>query len=131
MMYDGSEEYLNHHRARAHAFALNSIVPPAPRSFSYPGLPMQSSNHNSLGFSDRSSHFGDFTPLPAPPGDHKTAAAAAATQQMMAAAAAMRPPDLSAQNPATKDIKVTLEGRELWTKFHEIGTEMIITKAGR
>ena len=53
---------------------------------------------------------------------------------MMAAAAAMRPPDLAVQNPATKDIKVTLEGRELWTKFHEIGTEMIIPpppKAGR
>ncbi|XP_071501911.1 uncharacterized protein [Diadema antillarum] len=130
-MYDGGDDYLSHHRARAHAFALNSIVPPAPRSFPYPSLPMQAANHNSLGFSDRSSHFGDFTPLPAPSGDHKSAAAAAATQQMMAAAAAMRPPDLAVQNPATKDIKVTLEGRELWQKFHEIGTEMIITKAGR
>ena len=56
---------------------------------------------------------------------------------MAAACAGMRPPDLSSgvaggsNNPATKDIKVTLEGRELWQKFHEIGTEMIITKAGR
>uniref|UniRef100_A0A8C9SFI0 T-box transcription factor 4 n=1 Tax=Scleropages formosus TaxID=113540 RepID=A0A8C9SFI0_SCLFO len=30
-----------------------------------------------------------------------------------------------------EDIKVTLQDRELWRKFHEAGTEMIITKAGR
>ncbi|KPP59568.1 hypothetical protein Z043_122501 [Scleropages formosus] len=29
-----------------------------------------------------------------------------------------------------EDIKVTLQDRELWRKFHEAGTEMIITKAG-
>ena len=28
-------------------------------------------------------------------------------------------------------IKVYLHERELWVKFHEVGTEMIITKAGR
>ncbi|KAJ3606043.1 hypothetical protein NHX12_028086 [Muraenolepis orangiensis] len=28
-------------------------------------------------------------------------------------------------------IKVYLHERELWAKFHEVGTEMIITKAGR
>lgn len=28
-------------------------------------------------------------------------------------------------------IKVYLHERELWMKFHEVGTEMIITKAGR
>ncbi|XP_059139250.1 T-box-containing protein TBX6L-like isoform X2 [Physella acuta] len=30
-----------------------------------------------------------------------------------------------------KNIKVTLENRELWGKFHSLGTEMIITKTGR
>ncbi|KAJ8266387.1 hypothetical protein GJAV_G00129860 [Gymnothorax javanicus] len=30
-----------------------------------------------------------------------------------------------------KNIKVFLQERELWKKFHEAGTEMIITKAGR
>nr|FAA01194.1 TPA: T-box transcription factor TBX4a [Scleropages formosus] len=34
-------------------------------------------------------------------------------------------------NPNMEDIKVTLQDRELWRKFHEAGTEMIITKAGR
>lgn len=30
-----------------------------------------------------------------------------------------------------KNIKVTLENRDLWGKFHSLGTEMIITKTGR
>ncbi len=29
------------------------------------------------------------------------------------------------------NIKVTLENQSLWREFHEIGTEMIITKMGR
>lgn len=36
------------------------------------------------------------------------------------------------QNDATdKNIKINLENRELWSKFHNLGTEMIITKTGR
>lgn len=30
-----------------------------------------------------------------------------------------------------KNIKMTLDNRELWRKFHTLGTEMIITKSGR
>lgn len=30
-----------------------------------------------------------------------------------------------------RNIKVELEGRDLWERFNELGTEMIITKAGR
>ncbi|XP_046877030.1 T-box transcription factor TBX22 [Hypomesus transpacificus] len=30
-----------------------------------------------------------------------------------------------------RDVRVELQGSELWNRFHEIGTEMIITKAGR
>ena len=29
------------------------------------------------------------------------------------------------------DPKVTLESKELWDKFHKLGTEMVITKSGR
>ena len=29
------------------------------------------------------------------------------------------------------NVKVTLENEDLWRRFHEIGTEMIITKMGR
>ena len=31
----------------------------------------------------------------------------------------------------TDDPKVTLESKELWEQFHELGTEMVITKSGR
>ena len=30
-----------------------------------------------------------------------------------------------------KNIKMTLDNRDLWRKFHSLGTEMIITKSGR
>jgi hypothetical protein len=30
-----------------------------------------------------------------------------------------------------EDIKVELQMKDLWHRFHELGTEMIITKAGR
>lgn len=29
------------------------------------------------------------------------------------------------------NVKVTLQNKEIWDKFHACGTEMIITKAGR
>lgn len=38
----------------------------------------------------------------------------------------------SPSHPQTiENIKVGLHEKELWKKFHEAGTEMIITKAGR
>ena len=39
----------------------------------------------------------------------------------------LEPPEAEVQD----DPKVELEGRELWEQFHEIGTEMVITKSGR
>ena len=30
-----------------------------------------------------------------------------------------------------QDVQCTLETKELWEKFHELGTEMIVTKTGR
>ncbi|KAJ6657432.1 hypothetical protein lerEdw1_002491 [Lerista edwardsae] len=40
------------------------------------------------------------------------------------------PPSEEARE-ATAEVHVDLQGSELWKRFHEIGTEMIITKAGR
>ncbi|CDQ93949.1 unnamed protein product [Oncorhynchus mykiss] len=39
----------------------------------------------------------------------------------------------SDSNPGREEseVRVELQGSDLWTRFHEIGTEMIITKAGR
>ena len=35
------------------------------------------------------------------------------------------------ENQESDDITVELQMRELWQRFFELGTEMIITKAGR
>ena len=35
------------------------------------------------------------------------------------------------EHPRDKNIKIRLENRDLWQKFHSLGTEMIITKTGR
>ena len=43
-------------------------------------------------------------------------------------------PDLAhghGQPKPDPNIKVNLENTELWSRFHKIGTEMIITKLGR
>lgn len=46
------------------------------------------------------------------------------------------PPPSSTMNCDVKskgneDIKVTLENKDLWDKFHGLGTEMVITRSGR
>ena len=40
---------------------------------------------------------------------------------------AAEPPEADVKD----DPKVELEGKELWDRFHELGTEMVITKSGR
>ena len=40
-------------------------------------------------------------------------------------------PPLIASPLAGDEMRVDLQGSDLWKRFHEIGTEMIITKAGR
>lgn len=75
-----------------------------------------------------------------PPHPYTTAedvvlAAAAANHHLHAAhhPAMVRP--LRAIQPeddgVVDDPKVTLEGKDLWEKFHKLGTEMVITKSGR
>ncbi|XP_043967925.1 T-box transcription factor TBX5-like isoform X2 [Gambusia affinis] len=55
----------------------------------------------------------------------KSAAASPQTASSQQVAASAADPD------GMEGIKVVLHDRELWTKFDEVGTEMIITKAGR
>ena len=43
----------------------------------------------------------------------------------------MEPPRIPDDDGVTDDPKVTLEAKDLWTKFHGLGTEMVITKSGR
>ncbi|XP_070760649.1 T-box transcription factor TBX5b [Enoplosus armatus] len=46
-------------------------------------------------------------------------------------ASSQQTPACTADHNGMEGIKVFLHDRELWTKFDEVGTEMIITKAGR
>jgi len=41
------------------------------------------------------------------------------------------PASLNPSNPGLEDLKCILETKELWNKFNDLGTEMIITKSGR
>ena len=36
-----------------------------------------------------------------------------------------------AQRREDSNVRVTLQNKEMWNKFNHVGTEMIITKAGR
>ncbi|NXE51011.1 TBX5 factor, partial [Casuarius casuarius] len=51
--------------------------------------------------------------------------------QLGAASKAPTSPQAAFTQQGMEGIKVFLHERELWLKFHEVGTEMIITKAGR
>lgn len=60
------------------------------------------------------------------------AAAVAAHQHHNQHHPAMRPlRNYPEDDGVDDDPKVTLEGKELWEKFHKLGTEMVITKSGR
>lgn len=59
-------------------------------------------------------------------------AAAVAAHQQQHQHPAMRPlRNYPEDDGVDDDPKVTLEGKELWEKFHKLGTEMVITKSGR
>jgi hypothetical protein len=63
------------------------------------------------------------SPYQLPPSAHHSASAAAMMAHRHLAAAASVKSD--------PNIKIELENAELWQQFHQIGTEMIITKLGR
>ena len=63
------------------------------------------------------------SPYQLPPSAHHNASAAAMMAHRHLAAAASVKSD--------PNIKIELENAELWQQFHQIGTEMIITKLGR
>ncbi|NXJ98800.1 TBX5 factor, partial [Corythaixoides concolor] len=72
--------------------------------------------------------------LPTTPADSEAKELQAEAKQDTQLGATSKPPT-SPQAAFTQQgmegIKVFLHERELWLKFHEVGTEMIITKAGR
>lgn len=48
-----------------------------------------------------------------------------------AGATGVRPPFEPEDDGIEDDPKVTLESKDLWERFHSLGTEMVITKSGR
>lgn len=70
---------------------------------------------------------------------HQMAAAAAAAAAAVSGgnsttgtgAPTIRPPFEPEDDGIEDDPKVTLESKDLWEKFHSLGTEMVITKSGR
>ncbi|KAK6190957.1 hypothetical protein SNE40_002714 [Patella caerulea] len=94
---------------RARAFPLSHGLMPTPQAFSF-GFPMHPA-HDPMALAGQAQQYGGYPHLSTP--DPK---------RMLG----------SGQNEtADKNIKITLENRDLWQKFHNIGTEMIITKTGR
>uniref|UniRef100_A0A131YIQ5 T-box protein 2 n=1 Tax=Rhipicephalus appendiculatus TaxID=34631 RepID=A0A131YIQ5_RHIAP len=53
-------------------------------------------------------------------------------EELLAARHLRGPPGFEPEDDGVQDDpKVNLEGKDLWERFHELGTEMIITKSGR
>lgn len=69
---------------------------------------------------------------PLPPGMlHTSPHPLAAHHPLTAPHHPLVPPHHPEEDGVVDDPKVTLEGKELWEKFHKLGTEMVITKSGR
>ncbi|XP_067206853.1 optomotor-blind protein isoform X5 [Linepithema humile] len=69
---------------------------------------------------------------PLPPGMlHTSPHPLAAHHPLSAPHHPLVPPHHPEEDGVVDDPKVTLEGKELWEKFHKLGTEMVITKSGR
>ncbi|KAL5016010.1 hypothetical protein ScPMuIL_005599 [Solemya velum] len=96
---------------RARAFPLSHGLMPTPQAFSF-GFPVHPA-HDPMGLTvAQNQQFGGYPPLTSH-ADHKRMLGPSQTESL------------------DKNIKITLENRDLWQKFHSLGTEMIITKTGR
>ena len=63
--------------------------------------------------------------------DKVCGASATQSQQTTVSSSKQLPPSFEPCHSSLKDVECILETKELWKKFHELGTEMIITKSGR
>ncbi|XP_025089271.1 optomotor-blind protein-like [Pomacea canaliculata] len=100
------------------AFPLSHGLVPTPQ-FSF-GFPMHSPHDPmSLAAVGQSQQFGSYPHLPAP------------DPKRMLGGVGMGVGMATSPDAADKNIKITLENRDLWSRFHALGTEMIITKTGR
>ncbi|XP_046738811.1 optomotor-blind protein-like isoform X2 [Diprion similis] len=74
---------------------------------------------------------GGMRPLRYPLPPHMLPPSLSLTPHLAGPVLALGPSHHLEEDGVVDDPKVTLEGKELWDKFHELGTEMVITKSGR
>merc|ERR1711860_29501 len=125
-------------------FSVNSLLTPSasktPSSVTSPPLP-PTSGGTLPNFSDPATAAAFLQHMPSPFGFGAAAAAAMAALQQSGHPGfrGVHPggnptnhvPQMQEDDGVQDDPKVTLEAKDLWTQFHSIGTEMVITKSGR
>ena len=120
--------------AAAAAAAANTSMPPVSMA-GLSGLPPSAPPTQSGGIPAGMSYNSAASLLPRFPHGYTSAEEAVLASAASAAAAAAHLRPLRALPPEddgiTDDPKVSLESKELWEKFHGLGTEMVITKSGR
>ncbi|KIH60805.1 hypothetical protein ANCDUO_08930 [Ancylostoma duodenale] len=72
----------------------------------------------------------DFSPCPSPE-FAATHAKPSTTASNSSSSSSSKPSQSSLKGDLLDGMECRLEGAELWEKFYELGTEMIITKSGR
>ena len=130
------KENTNNNNTKHSDFSVNSLLTNPPVGYPLPGLPGLNHSSFSIPYSAAAAAaVGGLFPkmglgMPSP---HLFGAGAAESSFSAAAAAAAQRSSLPPMDDdgVNDDPKVTLESKELWTQFHQLGTEMVITKSGR
>ncbi|XP_077532775.1 uncharacterized protein LOC144145145 isoform X2 [Haemaphysalis longicornis] len=109
-------------------FSMHSIL-----SQQTPYLPLGLSPHAAAVFGAAPPLFPGAPKLAGMVGPPHLGGQAQLTPEELLAARHLRPPPgfEPEEDGVQDDPKVNLEGKDLWGRFHELGTEMIITKSGR
>ncbi|RCN36119.1 hypothetical protein ANCCAN_17995 [Ancylostoma caninum] len=73
----------------------------------------------------------DFSPCPSPEFAPSHAKPSTTASNCNSSSSSTKPSQSSLKGDVLDGMECRLEGAELWEKFYELGTEMIITKSGR
>ncbi|XP_059091259.1 optomotor-blind protein-like isoform X1 [Tigriopus californicus] len=112
-------------QSKSSDFSVNSLLTPPPAGYPLPGLPGLNRSSMSLSSAFSPAAGGLFPKFPGFGSPHPGFFGAGMGDPM---ASSMSPME---EDGVQDDPKVTLESKELWMQFHQLGTEMVITKSGR
>ncbi|XP_007890311.2 T-box transcription factor TBX22-like [Callorhinchus milii] len=107
--------------SRAHAFSVESLV----------GKSLKRKLEDHEDATSRAHPMGRLTPPDPVQDTGGNESGEEAKGQRARARSCLSPPPCPGISSVCLAVQVELQGAELWKRFHEIGTEMIITKAGR